>query len=75
MMMPRMNGKELFGQLRAVNPAVTAILMSGYDATDTPLESMGFAAFISKPYTLQELTLCVRQSLDASAETSSSAGT
>jgi two-component system cell cycle sensor histidine kinase/response regulator CckA len=65
MMMPHMNGKELFEQLHTINPSVTAILMSGYDATDTPFESMGFVAFVPKPYTLQELASRVRQSLDA----------
>jgi len=65
MMMPHMNGKDLFEKLREINPSVTAILMSGYDATDTPFASTGFVAFIPKPYTLQELATRVRQSLDA----------
>jgi two-component system, cell cycle sensor histidine kinase and response regulator CckA len=64
MMMPHMNGKELFEQLRTINPLVAAILMSGYNATDTPFESIGFVAFVPKPYTLQELASRVRQSLD-----------
>ena len=64
MMMPRLNGKNLFEKLREINPSVAAILMSGYDATDTPAASMGFVAFIPKPYTLQELATRVRQSLD-----------
>lgn len=77
MMMPHMNGRELFEKLREVNPSVTAILMSGYDATETPFDGIGFVAFIPKPYTLQELATRVRQSLDTpvapavnSAETS-----
>jgi two-component system cell cycle sensor histidine kinase/response regulator CckA len=65
MMMPHMNGRDLFEKLREINPSVTAILMSGYDATETPFASIGFAAFIPKPYTLQELATRVRQSLDA----------
>ncbi|MCX6062787.1 MAG: ATP-binding protein [Caldiserica bacterium] len=64
MMMPHMNGKELFEKLHEINPSVAAILMSGYDATETPFTSMGFVAFIPKPYTLQELATRVRQSLD-----------
>ncbi|MHB8106113.1 MAG: transporter substrate-binding domain-containing protein [Candidatus Cryosericum sp.] len=67
MMMPHMNGKDLFDKLREINPSVTAILMSGYDATDTPFASAGFVAFIPKPYTLQELATRVRQSLDTPA--------
>lgn len=64
MMMPHMNGRDLFERLREVNPSVSAILMSGYDATDTPVAGSGFVAFIPKPYTLQELATRVRQSLD-----------
>jgi PAS domain S-box-containing protein len=67
MMMPHMNGLDLFERLREINPWVTAILMSGYDATDTPFASTGFVAFIPKPYTLQELATRVRQSLDTPA--------
>jgi PAS domain S-box-containing protein len=64
MMMPHMNGKDLFEKLREINPSVAAILMSGYDATETPFASTGFVAFIPKPYTLHELATRVRQSLD-----------
>lgn len=64
MMMPHMNGRDLFERLREINPSVSAILMSGYDATDTPVAGSGFVAFIPKPYTLQELATRVRQSLD-----------
>jgi PAS domain S-box-containing protein len=67
MMMPHMNGKVLFEKLREINPSVTAILMSGYDATGTAVTSTGFVAFIPKPYTLQELATRVRQSLDTPA--------
>jgi PAS domain S-box-containing protein len=67
MMMPHMNGKDLFEKLREINPSVAAILMSGYDATDTPFASTGFVAFIPKPYTLQELATRVRQSLSTPA--------
>jgi PAS domain S-box-containing protein len=72
MMMPHMNGKDLFEKLREINPSVAAILMSGYDATDTPFTSMGFVAFIPKPYTLQELATRVRQSLSTPAARASS---
>jgi len=72
MMMPHMNGKDLFEKLREINPSVAAILMSGYDATDTPFASMGFVAFIPKPYTLQELATRVRQSLSTPGARASS---
>jgi len=72
MMMPHMNGKDLFEKLREINPSVAAILMSGYDGTDTPFASMGFVAFIPKPYTLQELATRVRQSLSTPGARASS---
>jgi len=72
MMMPHMNGRDLFEKLREINPSVAAILMSGYDATDTPFASTGFVAFIPKPYTLQELATRVRQSLSTPAARASS---
>jgi PAS domain S-box-containing protein len=72
MMMPHLNGKDLFEKLREINPSVAAILMSGYDANDTPFASVGFVAFIPKPYTLQELATRVRQSLDTPVARTSS---
>jgi len=66
MMMPHMNGRQLFENLREINPAVAAVLMSGYDATGTMDGATGFVGFISKPYTLQELATIVRQSLSTS---------
>jgi PAS domain S-box-containing protein len=72
MMMPHMNGKDLFEKLREINPSVAAILMSGYDATNTPFTSTGFVAFIPKPYTLQELATRVRQSLSTPGARASS---
>ncbi len=72
MMMPHMNGRDLFEKLREINPSVAAILMSGYDATDTSAGSTGFIAFIPKPYTLQELATRVRQSLSTPAARASS---
>jgi DNA-binding NtrC family response regulator len=74
MIMPHMNGKDLFEKLHEINPSVAAILMSGYDATETPFTSMGFVAFIPKPYTLQELATRVRQSLDTPATRASGIG-
>ncbi|HEY9093356.1 MAG TPA: ATP-binding protein, partial [Candidatus Cryosericum sp.] len=71
MMMPHMNGRQLFEKLHEVNPAVAAVLMSGYDATGTMDGATGFVGFISKPYTLQELATIVRQSLSTSAERAS----
>ncbi len=73
MMMPRMNGKELLGHMRTLNPSLRAILMSGYNASDTPTADGGFAAFISKPYTLQELAEQVHQVLDESCTCSGAA--
>ena len=52
-----MGGREALALLNEVDPAVKAIVVSGYgrDAADEDVNDDGFKAFIAKPYTLQEL--------------------
>lgn len=65
--MPGMDGPELVAQLRAANPALQAILMSGY-AGDA-IRSRGVEAnglpFIEKPFSVATLAVTVRSVLDA----------
>jgi len=54
-------GHEVLQQLRAIDPAVKAIVVSGY-ASDPVLANYseyGFKAMIAKPFTLRELTLAL----------------
>jgi PAS domain S-box-containing protein len=59
MIMPRMNGKECFKNLKAYDPDIKVIIASGYANVEAEeLNTMGFAGFLSKPYdraTLSEM--------------------
>lgn len=67
MMMPAMNGEEVFRELRSLTPDVKVILTSGYNEVEATrsLVSKGLAGFIQKPYTPKQLTAKVRAALDA----------
>lgn len=60
--MPEMNGEELVEQLLAIYPDIRVIFTSGY--TNNKLNFEGFSAegvrFLSKPYTVSELTGVVK---------------
>lgn len=67
MTMPKMDGRETFAALRALDPAVKVIIASGYpesDATGQFGES-GLAGFIQKPYSPDELLARVRAVIDS----------
>ncbi len=61
MVMPGMDGREVFKRLREINPGVKVIVSSGYshdrDADD--LLKQGAAGFVQKPYRIQELVKVV----------------
>jgi signal transduction histidine kinase/ActR/RegA family two-component response regulator len=65
MVMPRMNGRDCFRHLKKINPAVKAILLSGYGLNATVQEAMdeGMFAFIEKPYQLNDLSEVVARAL------------
>ena len=53
-----LDGRETFERLSELDPAVTAIVISGYtqDVMVNEYRDYGFKAVISKPFTLQELS-------------------
>lgn len=55
--MPEMGGKETFLALREINPAVPALMASGYQQDELVEEALnlGVAGFIRKPYRLSTL--------------------
>jgi CheY-like chemotaxis protein len=57
MIMPEINGSELFHMLKKINPQLKAILSSGYVLTSQIKEILqeGVLLFIQKPYTMAEL--------------------
>jgi PAS domain S-box-containing protein len=67
MIMPGMNGGELFAQLKELNPNVKVLLSSGYglnEQVQRVLDS-GCNGFIQKPYNLAKLSQMIRTILDA----------
>ncbi len=57
MVMPRMDGAEVFGALSEIDPAVKVIVMSGYSdgARVESLLAKGVEGFVSKPVGMEEL--------------------
>jgi DNA-binding NtrC family response regulator len=55
--MPRMGGQEAFLQMKAHDPEVKVILVSGYSEREAieSLRGLQPAAFIQKPFSLQVL--------------------
>ncbi len=64
--MPGMNGKQLYDRLKPVNPELRVLFMSGY--TDDVVLNHGIGnqrfAFIQKPFMLNELSQKVREAMD-----------
>jgi PAS domain S-box-containing protein len=68
MVMPAgMNGLELASELKAVNPGLRIIYISGYlaDVSQEELLRSEGATYLAKPFSLPALARVVRQSLDA----------
>ena len=65
--MPRMNGEEALRQLRALQPDVRVILMSGYNEQEVirRLAGRGLAGFIQKPFLPATLLSKLREVLTA----------
>jgi PAS domain S-box-containing protein len=53
MVMPEMDGKQLFDHLRTINPEVKALLSTGYSADERLQEAIaiGLPGFVQKPFT------------------------
>ena len=58
MIMPRMGGRDTFIAMRAINPAIRALLSSGYSINGEAqmILDEGVRGFIQKPFCLAELT-------------------
>jgi CheY-like chemotaxis protein len=66
-----MDGGEIFDRLRDLDPAVKVLLSSGYSLNGQAAQILerGCRGFIQKPFTLQELSLKIREILGQKAET------
>jgi PAS domain S-box-containing protein len=74
--MPRMNGRELFEQLRSLRPEMKVLYMSGY--TEGVIARHGTleegTTLIQKPFSFEDLTRKVRECLDSSGLKARTAG-
>ena len=66
MMMPVMNAREAYPQLKEADDNVKVLLMSGYvaEADVQDLLAAGAMGFVRKPYTLADLARRIRDVLD-----------
>lgn len=65
MIMPHMGGKEVFNDIKRINPQAKVLLSSGYSLNARALEIMaqGCAGFIQKPFDTVELSRKIREVL------------
>ncbi len=65
-MAPGMDGLSTFRELRSIDPAVKAVIASGYSKTEDVLkaQALGAGAFIKKPFSLQTLGLAVKEQIE-----------
>ena len=66
MNMPEMSGKEVFIELKKIDPNVKALLTSGYrlDSTLTEILDTGFKGFIEKPFTINRFLDAVSEVIE-----------
>ena len=68
-MMPGMKGDEAYRQLKSIDPGARVVLMSGYNIGKEleAILSLGFDAFLKKPFKMHELAKVLRSVLEKSA--------
>jgi PAS domain S-box-containing protein len=68
MIMPEMNGKETYDELKKINPKVKVLLVSGYSLNKQIEELMGSGCkgYIQKPFDIVQLSQKIREVLDTS---------
>lgn len=63
--MPGLSGLELARIARELDPAIAVVIMTGHSSPDTVYASVrrGVADYLTKPFTVEELTVVVEQAL------------
>lgn len=64
MVMPGMDGREVFHGLRTINANAKVIISSGYDSEGDDLLNLGAAGYVQKPYRITELIQVVREAAE-----------
>ncbi len=64
--LPDMSGIETFGQVRALDPGLAAIAVTGYSSWQLALEAVraGFTGFLVKPFEKEELLSAITSALE-----------
>ena len=67
MLMPQLSGDQVFFRLQEINPALRAVVISGYSSEEAVRSVLdhGGCGFIQKPFTIDELARRVRECIDA----------
>ena len=65
MVMPHLNGRDTFRALKAINPAVRAVLSTGYDFNSAAQQLLdeGMVGFIQKPYQISKFSEVISDAL------------
>lgn len=65
MLMPEYSGEEVFRRMKQIDPQVAVLVISGYTSEDAVEEILrnGGRGFIQKPFTIEELSIKVRNCL------------
>jgi CheY-like chemotaxis protein len=66
MIMPEMNGKDTYDELKKINPKVKVLLVSGYSLNKQieELMALGCKGYIQKPFDIVQLSQKIRVVLD-----------
>jgi CheY-like chemotaxis protein len=66
MIMPEMDGGQIYDKLKEINPDVKVLLSSGYSINSQATEILerGCDGFIQKPFTMKNLSQKIREVLD-----------
>lgn len=65
--MPEMNGFDLLTELRAIDPEIPIMVMTGHSSVENAVEAMkrGAADFIKKPFDFEEFKLTLERTIEA----------
>ncbi len=71
--MPKLSGKDAYVKMKEIDPAVKAMLVSGFKKDDRIQEALdlGMNAFVQKPYTMQVLAQEVKRVISGQGATPS----
>ncbi|MCG6536528.1 MAG: response regulator, partial [Syntrophales bacterium LBB04] len=76
LIMPKMEGGEVFKRLRKISPEVKILLSSGYslDAKVSQIIKQGACGFIQKPFDMEQLSQSIRAIFDDEKKMANMAG-